>query len=297
VYPEGPSVAGKFFQEINLAYHDPYRIPPLSEEALRIHRANLSYSAAPLRPVLEAKDEAGTGWKRETVTVDAAYGRERIIIHLYLPTSATPPYKAVVYFPGMEALYLREFSLIGPFFVPWDGILKSGRAFIVPVYSGMYERGGGAVNKKWGELFAEWAKDMGRIIDYLETRPDINTQNLAYVGLSLGANISPPLSVLENRIKVLVLFGGGPQFPADQPKPAGFFWPHVKIPVLMLNGKFDSHCPVETCQKPFFERLGTPREHKRHILYEAGHLGFPRAECLRDILDWLDRYQGPSKGR
>ncbi len=59
VYPEGTSVASKLFQEINLAFHDPYSIPPLSEEALRIYRSTYSYVATPLRPVLEAKDESG----------------------------------------------------------------------------------------------------------------------------------------------------------------------------------------------------------------------------------------------
>ncbi len=296
VYPEGTQLAGKLFQEINLAFHDPYSIPPLSEEALRIYRSAYSYLATPLRPVLEAKDETGKDWKRETVTIDAAYGRERIIIHLYLPTSEKPPYKAVIYFPGHDAFNRRVFNL-SSYFVPWDGIVKSGRAFITPVYSGMYERGGGTTYKKWGELFAESIKDMGRTIDYLETRQDIDIQNLAYLGLSHGAHLGPDIAIYEKRIKVLVLLGGGAEFPAARPKPQGLTLPHVKIPVLMLNGKFDCLFPVETHQKSFFALLGTPPEHKRHVLYDAGHVSFPRAECIRDILDWLDRYQGPSKGR
>ena len=298
VYSEGTSVASKLFQEINLAFHDPYSIPPLSEEGLRIYRSTYSYPATPLRPVLEAKDETARDWKRETVTVDAAYGRERIIIHLYLPTSETPPYKAVIYFPGVDALNRRAFNL-SSWLVPWDCIPKSGRAFIVPVYSGMYERGRGTPGgqlKKFEELFPEWIKDMGRTIDYLETRQDIDIQNLAYMGLSLGARLAPDISIYEKRIKVLVLFGGGVRYPAARPKPQGLTLPHVKIPVLMLNGKFDYLFSVETSQKPFFELLGTPPEHKRHILYDAGHTPFPRAECIRDLLNWLERYQGPSKG-
>jgi len=299
VYPEGTSVASKRYQEINLDFHDPYSIPPLSEEALRIYRSTYSYLATPLRPVLEAKDEAGRDWKRETVTVDAAYGRERIIIHLYLPTSEKPPYKAVIYFPGHDAFNRRVFNL-SSYFVPWDGIVKSGRAFIVPVYSGMYERGGGTTRdkaKKPEELLAESIKDLGRTIDYLETRQDIDIQNLAYLGLSHGAHLGPDITIYEKRIKVLVLLSGGALYPAALPKPQGLPLPHVKIPVLMLNGKFDYLFPVETSQKPFFDRLGTPPEHKRHITYDAGHIPFPRAECIRDILDWLDRYQGPTKGR
>jgi serine/threonine protein kinase/dienelactone hydrolase len=297
VYPEGTSVASKLFQEINLAFHDPYSIPPLSEEALRIYRSTYSYLATPLRPVVEAKDEASRDWKRETVTVDAAYGRERIIIHLYLPTSGKPPYKAVIYFPGHDAYNRRVFNL-SSYFVPWDGIVKSGRAFIFPVYSGMFERGGGRdQGKKEEDLFAEAIKDMGRTIDYLETRQDIDIQNLAYMGLSHGAHLGPDISIYEKRIKVLILLGGGARFSAARPKPQGLPLPHVKIPVLMLNGKFDYLFPVETSQNPFFDLLGTPPEHKRHVLYDAGHIAFPRSECIRDILDWLDRYQGPSKGR
>ena len=301
VYPEGTSVATKLFQEINLAVYDPYSIPPLSEEALQIYRSMYSYPATPLRPVLEAKAEAGRDWKRETVTIDAAYGRERIIIHLYLPTTGTPPYKTAIYFPGAAARDLRVFEpdkVNYSFSVPWDGIVKSGRAFIVPIYSGMYERGGGTTYyKKWQELITEWMKDMGRTIDYLETRQDIDIQNLAYVGRSLGANLGPIISNNEKRIKVLVLLSGGLSLPTSQPKPQGLILPHVKIPVLMLSGKFDYLYPVETCQKPFFDLLGTPPQHKRHIIYDAAHTSFPRAECIRDIVDWLDRYQGPSKGR
>ena len=162
----------------------------------------------------------------------------------------------------------------------------------------MFERGGGRdQGKKEEDLFAEAIKDMGRTIDYLETRQDIDIQNLAYIGLSHGAHLGPDISIYEKRIKVLILLGGGARFSAARPKPQGLPLPHVKIPVLMLNGKFDYLFPVETSQNPFFDLLGTPPEHKRHVLYDAGHIAFPRSECIRDILDWLDRYQGPSKGR
>ena len=111
----------------------------------------------------------------------------------------------------------------------------------------------------------------------------------------MGAQWGPRFSIYEERIRVLVLFGGGWYFPANWPKPEGTLYPRAKIPVLMLNGRFDYLFPVETLQKPFFDLLGTPPEHKRHILYDAGHLRFPRAQCIKDVLEWLDRYQGPVK--
>jgi hypothetical protein len=33
----------------------------------------------------------------------------------------------------------------------------------------------------------------------------------------------------------------------------------------------------EASQKPFFERLGTPPEHKRHVTVNSGH-GVPRSD-------------------
>jgi pimeloyl-ACP methyl ester carboxylesterase len=69
------------------------------------------------------------------------------------------------------------------------------------------------------------------------------------------------------------------------------FAPRVRIPVLMLNGRFDFFFPVDASQRPMFETLGTPRSDKRHLLYETGH-GIPRVELIKETLDWLDRYQG-----
>ena len=41
-----------------------------------------------------------------------------------------------------------------------------------------------------------------------------------------------------------------------------------------------------------FEALGTPAEHKRHIISEGSHF-VPRPLLIKESLDWLDRYLGP----
>ena len=42
-----------------------------------------------------------------------------------------------------------------------------------------------------------------------------------------------------------------------------------------------------------FERLGSPADQKRHVVFDAGHTNFPRADMIREVLAWLDRYLGP----
>jgi len=71
------------------------------------------------------------------------------------------------------------------------------------------------------------------------------------------------------------------------------FAPRIKIPFLMLSGRYDFTYPVDTSQKPLFKLVGTAPEHKRYVLFEnAGHVP-PRLDVMREILNWLDRYFGP----
>ena len=39
----------------------------------------------------------------------------------------------------------------------------------------------------------------------------------------------------------------------------------------MLNGRYDFESPFDTAQRPLFDLLGAPAEHKRHDVFETGH--------------------------
>jgi eukaryotic-like serine/threonine-protein kinase len=72
------------------------------------------------------------------------------------------------------------------------------------------------------------------------------------------------------------------------------FAPRVKIPTLMMNGRYDFIFPIETAQRQMFQWLGTPPEHKRHVIVESGHVP-PTPLLAEEVLPWLDRYLGPVK--
>ena len=75
------------------------------------------------------------------------------------------------------------------------------------------------------------------------------------------------------------------------------FIPRMKLPLLMLNGRYDDGTPVDTSQRLLFDLAGAPPEHKRHVIYEdAGHHPLPRGKMISEIVTWLDRYQGPVGG-
>jgi dienelactone hydrolase len=272
--------------------HDPL-LKPVPDAVFAVYRAFYAYDRTTLAAAVESVEEA-EHWRREKVSYDAAYGRERVPAYLFLPRNARPPYQTVVYWPAGEAMSLRSSADIRLRYVRF--LLRSGRAVLHPVYRGTYERRGerrGGPAERW-DLVLQMSKDLGRSLDYLETRPDIDAGKLAFYGVSLGADLAPPFLAIENRFKVAVLQGGG-LGPVDVPPevhPVNFA-PRVTVPVLMVNGRLDFVNPLDSSQRPLFRLLGSPARDKRHVLLEGGHADYPMHDLFKVVLDWLDRYLGP----
>ena len=297
-YPSG-GVTGKAADPMIPAARDFSQEKPVSDEMFRVYKSLYSYDKTPLQAVIEAHEETDD-WKREKITFAAAYGSERVIAYLFLPKKSQPPFQTVVYFPGSSAIDLRSSATISEMEMSqFDFVIKSGRAVMFPVYKGTFERGDDLksdvpnTSSSYRDHVIAWSKDLGRSIDYLETRPEIDRAKLAYEGQSWGGAMGSLLPAMEDRIKVCVLVGAGFNLQKSLPEADALnFAPRVKVPVLMLNGHFDFFCPVETSQLPMFRLLGTPKEHKRRVQYEAGH-NVPRTELIKESLDWLDHYLGP----
>jgi dipeptidyl aminopeptidase/acylaminoacyl peptidase len=173
--------------------------------------------------------------------------------------------------------------------------VQSGRALMYPIYKGTYERRPkvpirGAL--AFRDQRFQWCKDLGRSIDYLETRPDIDRGKLTYHGISLGAIAALPCLAVEDRFQAAILQGGGLSTGKGSPEGDAFnFAPRIRIPVVMINGRNDFQVPFSH-QQLLFRYLGSAPEDKRHFLVEGGHVP-PRHLVVKESLDWLDRYLGP----
>jgi dienelactone hydrolase len=306
-YLRGDTTVAVASRPIVRAFRDFRKERPVPDRVFAIYRRLYDYDRTPLHSVVEESDSSADDWVRQRISFDAAYGggagggggNERIIAHLLLPKHHRPPYQIVVYFPGAAALHARSSlaALANPAF---DFILKSGRAVLFPIYKSTYERGDRLAtwypeeSNFYREHVIMWAKDLRRSIDYLETRPDIDTKRLAYYGFSWGAMLGGVMPAIEPRLKTAVLLVAGLENQRGQPEvePVNFL-PHITVPVLMLNGRYDFYFPVETAQRPFFRLLGTPPQHKRLVISEGGHF-VPRIQLIGETLKWLDRYLGPT---
>jgi pimeloyl-ACP methyl ester carboxylesterase len=101
---------------------------------------------------------------------------------------------------------------------------------------------------------------------------------------------------VEPRFTAAVLNVGGLPPTLRQPEVDAInFVTRVTIPTLMINGEHDIVFPLETSSRPMFELLGTPPEHKRHIVTPASHF-VPLDELIRQTLDWFDTYLGIPTG-
>lgn len=270
---------------------------PVDDDVFALLRQSFAYDPRDLEVEVES-NEVEEAWRHELVSILSAYGEERFRIHLFLPKDLDPPYQAVVYFPPSSARFLRDSSK--PSFPLGYFVPKSGRALVLPIFKGTYDR---QVERRGPndarDLLIQQVKDLRRTIDYLETRPDVDSTKLAYYGVSWGSNLAPVMTAMEPRFEASVLVAGGLyDFPDDWPPDAvpQNFAPRSTVPTLMINGRKDFGAPVETNIQPMFDMLGTPAEHKRLVLLDGGHVPATPNEVIRETLDWLDLYLGPVAG-
>lgn len=283
-------------EPLNRLNRDYYSEHPVSDEIFEVYRRLYAYDRTALNDEVVASEEV-KHWTREEIELDAAYGNERLTVFLYLPRDTEPPYRPIVYFPGSGAIEYRENPAADSFLFSF--LITSGHAVLFPVYKGTYERGTELKSdiqdetNMYREHVIQWSQDLGRSLDYLQTRSDMVMDQLGYVGLSWGSAVAPMMLAIEGRIKVSVLVSGGLAPNPTQPEVDPFnFLPRVRIPTLMINVPNDYFYPLEASQKPFFQFLGS--EQKDHVLLKGGHLP-PMNDTARETLGWLDRFPVPQK--
>jgi len=281
---------------VSFELSDYRNVKPVSDAVFGIYQSMYSYDRTPLDAKVESEDDSSPYWRKQRISFNAAYGGERVIAYLYLPKSAPPPYQTVVYFPhsGAQAFHTVEDSQL----VLIDFVVRSGRGLLFPIYKDTYERlttppEEGTVAER--DEIIQQAKDLRRSVDYLQTRSDIDIQRLAYYGVSWGGTQGAIMTALEKRFKAAVFAAGGCNNAKVLPEADPMnFAPRVKIPVLMINGRYDFWLPVDTCQEPFFRALATLPQDKKHVLFDTGHSP-PQLPVMKESLDWLDHYLGPVK--
>ena len=281
--------------DLSYPEQDLTRPAAMSDEDFEVLTARHRYDReAPLDAVIDSTAGVDWGARVEWVTVNSAYG-ERMPIRLHVPAEGSAPYPALVFFGGGNVVRSREMEDPQP---PLDQLVRAGYALVEPAYDGTFQRNDGRTvarltGPEQGQLLSNWVKDLGRTMDYLESRPDVDGGRVAFVGVSLGASIVQDLLPFLPRYRAAVLYSGGlgvrsSQQSLDRDKALAA---RVRTPVLMLGGTHDHTHPV-THQEALFRAFGAAPSEKRFRTYDAGHWPLPMGEVLRETVDFLERIGG-----
>jgi eukaryotic-like serine/threonine-protein kinase len=270
---------------------------PVPDDVFRAYLQLYAYDKTPLNAKVGGVVQDTPDWREEKITYDTAYDNEPMPAYLFLPKHVKPPYQTVVFYPSARVLALHDSRNLGDLTF-FDYIVQSGRAVLCPIYYGTYERQGPTAwpgSAQWTSYLAKNSKDLGRSIDYLDTRSDIDKSRIAYLGVSMGSAFGVIYATLaQSHLKTAIFLDGG-YFLFQQP-PGGDqadFAPRLKVPVLMVNGRYDYDFPPNQSQDPLFRMLGTPDADKRHVLFDTPHdVREQRTELVKVVLAWLDKYLG-----
>jgi len=275
-------------------------VKPASDEIFAVFKRQFAYTPSPVAAKVETTDTSAPDYVRERVSIDTGYG-ERMPVEIYMPKGGVTKREVVVFYPGLGAFMTKTAPQNLLAAVPFDFVLKSGRALVIPMPKGAIERYDGFIGltgdrylQTFRQRMHEWRQETGQLLDYLAARQDIDAERMAWAGVSFGSSTMLPVLAMEPRFKTATLMLAGLPYRDLLPEvdPVNFV-PRIKIPVLMLEGRYDHLFPVELSQQPMLTLLGTPADQKRAVLFDAGHGALPRGQVIHEVLAWLDKYLGP----
>ena len=301
----GEPISARLLEPNRQALVDVASLVPVADDVYSVIAQQLGYSAAGLAARTEPLSSTNPAWTREQITLATGYDDTRFAAQLFLPAAATPPYQVVVYMPHAGFFQQRtQSSEFDPTDSgqPLDFIVKSGRALVVIAFDGTFERYWPPSRRQSmsrPDRYRTWVRhfrqEVGRTLDYLGTRDDLDLRRLGWYSESFGSQTMVSMLALEKRFSAAVLVGGGvfPQGLAAGEEAYNHL-PRITQPVLMLNGRWDIDVNLDA-QNRQFELLGTPSDRKKHMLFDAGHGTLPHNHLVRASLEWYDRYLGPTR--
>jgi serine/threonine protein kinase/formylglycine-generating enzyme required for sulfatase activity len=253
------------------------------------------YDKTPLDARIEQTTDT-PAWKRERITFNGANGA-RAIAYLYLPKNAPRPLQVIHLMPagdvasGFRSLPDAMDDRMAPF-------VKAGRAVFGVVLEGYVERLRPAgwvppdpATVEFTEMIVSRVTELRRGLDYLETRPDIDSTRIAALAPSAGAALGLILGAVEPRYRAFVFVGAGltvSNVAINAAVNPVNFAPYIRAPKLILQGRYDEDTPLRTQTEPLLKLMVEP---KQLTLYDGGHV--PSIEvAMTSTSAWLEQHLG-----
>ena len=268
---------------------------PMSDEVFNVY--SRSFQVSSTNPKFEEVyiDDSHPVWIKERIKLEVGYNNESMDVLIFRPKNSFGLSAPIIVHPGANYYTTPpEIDDINPGEFSLDFLIQSGKTLIWPAWKGSLNRMPENVAsnedtlRRFRNQFVAWVNDTDKTLDYLETRNDIDTENIFYLGMSYGALFNTHTLLFENRYKGAILYVGG-SFPTYPPLADGInHLPRIKTPFLMLNGEQDYLVP-KSAANFFYQFTGTPTEDKKIIFYDSGHWPLPRNQMIKETLSFIDK--------
>ena len=272
---------------------------PMTDEQFKIYAKNFELGFKALNAKQLYEDDSHPSWIKERIQVEVGYDNEIMDILIFKPKNSFGKVSSVLLYPG--ANYYRtppEIDEVNPGEYGLDFIIKSGSALIWPAYKGSMNRisdrgitfpSNPDQFRLFRQLLSYWTVDTSRTIDYLQSRDDMDPNNIFYIGMSYGGLYTPHVLLFEDRFNAAILYVGGANRFIPPMSDGMNHYPRIKTPILFLNGNQDYLVPP-LAPKLMYDQIGTPEEDKRLVFYDSGHWPLPRNQMIKETLSWIDKY-------
>ncbi|HLU93011.1 MAG TPA: alpha/beta fold hydrolase [Membranihabitans sp.] len=151
------------------------------------------------------------------------------------------------------------------------------------------------------EIITQSVFDLRRSIDFIESREDLDSDRIGYLGISLGGVIGTIFTAVDKRVKVpvIALAGGGlnlmfglKAFSSENKNylsvidPINYVRQIAPRPLLMINAENDEIIPPLT-SKLLFKKARHP---KKIIWHAATHRTIPLDKTFLDGIQWFEEH-------
>ena len=268
---------------------------PMSDEVFKVYSRSFEVDSSKPKSKVIYVDDSHPIWIKERISIEVGYNEEMMDMLIFKPKNSFGPSSPVVIHSGSNYYSTPpEIDDINPGEFSLDFLIKSGKTLVWPAWKGSLNRmpatrSGGDRMRDFRNLYIAWVGDTNKTLDYLETRNDIDTDNIFYLGMSYGALFNTHTLLFENRYKGAILYVGG-VFPTYPPLVDGInHMPRINTPFLMLNGEQDYLVPKSAAMY-FYQSTGTPEKDKKIVFYDSGHWTLPRNQMIKETLDFIKKY-------
>ena len=268
---------------------------PMNDEVFKVYSRSFEVDSSKPKSKVIYVDDSHPIWIKERISIEVGYNEEMMDMLIFKPKNSFGPSSPVVIHPGSNYYSTPpEIDDINPGEFSLDFLIKSGKTLVWPAWKGSLNRmpatrSGGDRMRDFRNLYIAWVSDTDKTLDYLETRNDIDTDNIFYLGMSYGALFNTHTLLFENRYKGAILYVGG-VFPTYPPLVDGInHMPRIDTPFLMLNGEQDYLVPKSAAMY-FYQSTGTSEKDKKIVFYDSGHWPLPRNQMIKETLDFIKKY-------